>query len=55
MQESDALAWLTDNINQSETARNVCSPLCTEIRIRHTKDGVWVRIYNARTCGLYVS
>lgn len=53
MQESDLLAWLTDNTNHCETAWNVCSPLCTKARIWHTKDGVWVRIYSVWTCGLY--
>ena len=29
--------------------------LCTEVRIRRPKDGLKVRIYNARKCGLYKS
>ena len=32
----------------------VCQ-LCTKVRIRRTKDGLGVRIYNARKCGLYES
>jgi len=40
---------MADNTNHCETARNVCSPLGTEVRIWHTKDGVWEGIYNVQT------